>query len=155
MRKFTAVLLSTMFVLGSFTSVMAQDSDTKQTTISVSVDPTYMVTIPANTTIKSGEQSSSLGKITIENVRLEPDKNVNVSVDASGKLKNTKDTSKTIPYKLMNGDKEFKSASYLIQRILIIQCLHYLLINQTGIKRMLVHTQIHLYLLFRTDSEYV
>ena len=32
MRKFTAVLLSTMFVLGSFTSVMAQDSDTKQTT---------------------------------------------------------------------------------------------------------------------------
>ena len=112
MRKFTAVLLSTMFVLGSFTSVMAQDSDTKQTTISVSVDPTYMVTIPANTTIKSGEQSSSLGKITIENVRLEPDKNVNVSVDASGKLKNTKDTSKTIPYKLMIGDKEFKSASY-------------------------------------------
>ncbi len=112
MRKFTAVLLSTMFVLGSFTSVMAQDSGTKQTTISVSVDPTYMVTIPANTTIKSGEQSSSLGKITIENVRLEPDKNVNVSVDASGKLKNTKDTSKTIPYKLMNGDKEFKSAYY-------------------------------------------
>lgn len=112
MRKFTAVLLSTMFVLGSFTSVMAQDSGTKQTTISVSVDPTYMVTIPANTTIKSGEQSSSLGKITIENVRLEPDKNVNVSVDASGKLKNTKDTSKTIPYKLMNGDKEFKSAFY-------------------------------------------
>ena len=93
MRKFTAVLLSTMFVLGSFTSVMAQDSDTKQTTISVSVDPTYMVTIPANTTIKSGEQSSSLGKITIENVRLEPDKSVNVAVDASGKLKNTKDTS--------------------------------------------------------------
>ena len=112
MRKFTAVLLSTMFVLGSFTSVMAQDSDTKQTTISISVDPTYMVTIPANTTIKSGEQSSSLGKITIENVRLEPDKNVNVSVDASGKLKNTKDTSKTIPYKLMTGDKAFKSASY-------------------------------------------
>ena len=104
MRKFTAVLLSTMFVLGSFTSVMAQDSDTKQTTISVSVDPTYMVTIPANTTIKSGEQSSSLGKITIENV--------SVAVDASGKLKNTKDTSKTIHYKLMNGDKEFKSASY-------------------------------------------
>lgn len=112
MRKFTAVLLSTMFVLGSFTSVMAQDSDTKQTTISVSVDPTYMVTIPANTTIKSGEQSSSLGKITIENVRLEPDKSVNVAVDASGKLKNTKDTSKTIPYKIMSGDKEFKSASY-------------------------------------------
>ena len=112
MRKFTAVLLSTMFVLGSFTSVMAQDSGTKQTTISVSVDPTYMVTIPANTTIKSGEQCWSLGKITIENVRLEPDKNVNVSVDASGKLKNTKDTSKTIPYKLMNGDKEFKSAYY-------------------------------------------
>ena len=42
MRKFTAVLLSTMFVLGSFTSVMEQDSDTKQTTISVSVDPTFL-----------------------------------------------------------------------------------------------------------------
>ena len=35
-----------------------------------------------------------------------------MAVDASGKFKNTKDTSKTIHYKLMNGDKEFKSASY-------------------------------------------
>lgn len=155
MRKFTAVLLSTMFVLGSFTSVMAQDSDTKQTTISVSVDPTYMVTIPANTTIKSGEQSSSLGKITIENVRLEPDKSVNVAVDASGKLKNTKDTSKTIHYKLMNGDKEFKSASYTENSDNTMLTLLNLLINQTGIKHMPVHIQIHLYLLFRTDSEYM
>lgn len=63
MRKFTAVLLSTMFVLGSFTSVMAQDSDTKQTTISVSVDPTYMVTIPANTTIKVESSHPALEKL--------------------------------------------------------------------------------------------
>ena len=36
-----------------------------------------------------------------------------VSVDASGKLKNSRDSTKTIPYKLMNGNNEFTSASYL------------------------------------------
>ena len=73
----------------------AEETQTRQSTISVSIDPVYTVTIPANTTIERGEQSVKLGSVSLDNARLEPDKNVNVSVSASGKLKNSKDESKT------------------------------------------------------------
>ena len=91
MRKLTAMALSMMFILGSIIPVGAEETQTRQSTISVSIDPVYTVTIPANTTIERGEQSVKLGSVSLDNARLEPDKNVNVSVSASGKLKNSKD----------------------------------------------------------------
>lgn len=111
MRKFSAVALGVMLIIGSVIPVCAQE--TRQTTINVSIDPTYTVTIPASTTIASGTAESSIGNVTLDNARLEPDKSIWVSADASGKLKNSKDSSKTISYKLMNGNSEFTSASYL------------------------------------------
>lgn len=110
MRKLTAMALSMMFILGSIIPVGAEETQTRQSTISVSIDPVYTVTIPANTTIERGEQSVKLGSVSLDNARLEPDKNVNVSVSASGKLKNSKDESKTIAYKIMDGNKEFSTA---------------------------------------------
>ena len=104
MRKFSAVALGAMLIIGSVIPVCAQE--TRQTTINVSIDPTY-------TTIASGTAESSIGNVTLDNARLEPDKSIWVSADASGKLKNSKDSSKTISYKLMNGNSEFTSASYL------------------------------------------
>ena len=101
MRKFSAVALGVMLIIGSVIPVCAQE--TRQTTINVSIDPTYTVTIPASTTIASGTAESSIGNVTLDNARLEPDKSIWVSADASGKLKNSKDSSKTISYKLMNG----------------------------------------------------
>ena len=109
MRKFSAVALGAMLIIGSVIPVCAQEK--RQTTITVSIDPTYTVTIPASTTIASGTAESSIG--TLDNARLEPDKSIWVSADASGELKNSKDSSKTISYKLMNGNNEFTSASYL------------------------------------------
>lgn len=110
MRKLVAAALSAMLVVASVVPICAQE--TRQTTITVSIDPEYTVTIPASTSITSGVTESSIGAVTLEGARLEPDKSVQVSVDASGKLKNSKDLTKTIPYKLMNGNSEFKSASY-------------------------------------------
>ena len=110
MRKFSAVALGAMLIIGSVIPVCAQE--TRQTTINVSIDPTYTVTIPASTTIASGTAESSIGNVTLDNARLEPDKSIWVSADASGELKNSKDSSKTISYKLMNGNNEFTSASY-------------------------------------------
>ena len=111
MRKFSAVALGAMLIIGSVIPVCVQE--TRQTTINVSIDPTYTVTIPASTTIASGTAESSIGNVTLDNARLEPDKSIWVSADTSGKLKNSKDSSKTISYKLMNGNSEFTSASYL------------------------------------------
>ena len=85
MRKLTAMALSMMFILGSVIPVGAEETQIRQTKISVSIDPVY---------------------------RLEPDKTVNVSVSASGKLKNSKDESKTIAYKIRDGNKECSTATY-------------------------------------------
>ena len=112
MRKLTAMALSMMFILGSVIPVGAEETQIRQTKISVSIDPVYTVTIPANTTIERGEQSVKLGSVSLDNARLEPDKTVNVSVSASGKLKNSKNESKTIAYKIMDGNKEFSIATY-------------------------------------------
>lgn len=111
MRKFTAIALGAMLIIGSVIPVCAQE--TRQTTINVSIDPAYTVTIPASTTISSGTEESSIGNIMLDSARLEPDKSVWVSADASGKLKNSKDSSKTISYNLMNGNSVFTSASYI------------------------------------------
>ena len=110
MRKLVAAALSAMLAVASVVPIYAQE--TRQTTITVSIDPEYTVTIPASTSIASGVTESSIGTVALEGARLEPDKSVQVSVDASGKLKNSRDSTKTIPYKLMNGNSEFKSASY-------------------------------------------
>ena len=60
MRKLTAMALSMMFILGSIIPVGAEETQTRQTTISVSIDPVYTVTIPANTTIERGDSLLSL-----------------------------------------------------------------------------------------------
>ena len=110
MRKLAAVVLSTMLVVTGIMPVSAQES--RQTTITVSIDPAYTVTIPASAIISSGNTESGIGRVTLENARLEPGRCVQVSAEASGRLKNSKDSTKTIPYKLMSGDDEFSSASY-------------------------------------------
>lgn len=110
MRKLTAVLVSAMFIIGSVIPAGAEES--RQTTISVSIDPAYTVVIPASTTIDNGATESSIGEVALENAKLEPDKSIYVSVDASGSLKNSRNSSKTIPYRIMNNDQQFKSANY-------------------------------------------
>ena len=70
MRKLTAMALSMMFILGSVIPVGAEETQKRQTTISVSIDPVYTVTIPANTTIERGEQSVKLGSVSLDNAIL-------------------------------------------------------------------------------------
>ena len=41
MRKLTAMALSMMFILGSIIPVGAEETQTRQSTISVSIDPVY------------------------------------------------------------------------------------------------------------------
>ncbi len=112
MKKLASIALGMMLAAASVVPICAQE--TRNTTINVSIDPTYTVTIPANTTIASGEAECSIGEIALVDARLEPDMGVWVSAETSGRLKNSKDASKTIAYKLMNGNEEFRSAGYIV-----------------------------------------
>ena len=109
MRKLTAMALSMMFILGSIIPVGAEETQTRQTKISVSIDPVYTVTIPANTTIERGEQSVKLGSVSLVNARLEPDKNVNVSVSASGKGTQTGQKSISSMYAKLKKGSQYKA----------------------------------------------
>ena len=60
MRKLTAMALSMMFILGSVIPVGAEETQIRQTKISVSIDPVYTVTIPANTIMKEENSLLSL-----------------------------------------------------------------------------------------------
>ena len=60
MRKLTAMALSMMFILGSIIPVGAEETQTRQTTISVSIDPVYTVTIPAIQQLKEENSLLSL-----------------------------------------------------------------------------------------------
>ena len=109
MRKLTAMALSMMFILGSIIPVGAEETQTRQSTISVSIDPVYTVTIPANTTIERGEQSVKLGSVSLDNARLEPDKTVNVSVSASGKGTQTGQKSISSMYAKLKKGSQYKA----------------------------------------------
>ena len=109
MRKLTAMALSMMFILGSVIPVGAEETQIRQTKISVSIDPVYTVTIPANTTIERGEQSVKLGSVSLDNARLEPDKTVNVSVSASGKGTQTGQKSISSMYAKLKKGSQYKA----------------------------------------------
>ena len=109
MRKLTAMALSMMFILGSVIPVGAEETQIRQTKISVSIDPVYTVTIPANTIIERGEQSVKLGSVSLDNARLEPDKTVNVSVSASGKGTQTGQKSISSMYAKLKKGSQYKA----------------------------------------------
>lgn len=81
--------------------------------VTTSIDPTYTVSIPANTTVKFNAVDTDFGEIKLTAAQLDPGKTVKVELSASGTLKNAKDKSKTLAYQIQTNGKEFESASYL------------------------------------------
>lgn len=81
-------------------------------TVTTSIDPTYIVTIPGDTTVAYDDNnatSTDFGTITADNVRLNPLKKIVVSVDADLTMKNADDNTKTIPYTITSGGNTFNS----------------------------------------------
>lgn len=114
MKKLIMTLVTCFMVLAAtiptFASELDQDSNpsSQDVQITLSIAPTYIVSIPADTTIAFNETSTHMGSIQASHMQIEPDKNVVVSA-TTGKLENNKDKSKTIPYKLMSDTTAFSS----------------------------------------------
>lgn len=77
-----------------------QDSDPQSATaeITTKIEPTYIVTIPADTTVAFNALSTDFGSVELTQARLNPGKQIKVTVDTDGELNNAADTSKVIPY---------------------------------------------------------
>lgn len=104
MKKLTALVL--VIVLSLSLSVTAFAADNRNTTITTSIDPTYTVTIPANTNVTFNALSTSFGAVTLTAAQIDPGYAVKVELNASGTLKNQADATKTIAYTVndANGD---------------------------------------------------
>ncbi len=105
--------------VNAFAATVDQDSTNpkdEQVTVTTSIDPTYIVTIPADTTVTYDDNkatSTAFGAITATNVRLNPLKKVVVSVAGDLTMKNADDATKTIPYAITTGGEAFTSVNLL------------------------------------------
>lgn len=119
MKKFTAILLTLVLTLSLSATAFATeinqaDGSPKDTevTVKTSIDPTYTVTIPADTTVDFNATSTSFGAVQLDAAQIDPGYVVRVALDVSGTLKNAKDSSKTIPYTVNDESAAFVSADY-------------------------------------------
>ncbi len=117
MNKKYIAAASAAAVMVSMISVPAFAVDypggSQDTRISTAIEPTYTVTIPADTTVAFNALSTDFGAVTLESAQIDPGKAVKVELDASGSLKNAADADKTIAYTINTADNTaFTSASY-------------------------------------------
>ena len=109
MKKLLAVFSALALMAAPMTAFAANPitESTEQTgdvTISTEIAPAYIVTIPADTKIKFGDNVTEFGKIELTEARLEPGKVVAVDVYGDFEMKNSSDESKTILYDVIGYD---------------------------------------------------
>ena len=103
MKKIIAAISALALMTAPLTAFAANPitESTEQSgevTISAEIAPAYVVTIPADTKIKFGDNVTDFGKIELTEAKLEPGKVVIVSVSGDFEMKNSTDETKTIFY---------------------------------------------------------
>ena len=89
----------TAFAAAEPTEINEQsDPQSADVLVTTEIAPTYIVTIPADTTVAFNDLSTDFGSVELTQARLDPGKQVVVSVDTDGELNNEADDSKIIPY---------------------------------------------------------
>ena len=126
MKKLLAIIIAAVMILAcSFTAFaeVNQDSDPQQQSavISADVEPAYIVSIPADTTVAFNTEYTDFGAVELTSARLEPDKCVKVTITTDGELNNSVDDTKVIPYTIVEGkadsatDTVYTTAAYLAE----------------------------------------
>ena len=97
MRKLVSFAL--MLALSAALSATAfADDNNRSVEVKTHIDPTYTVTIPANTTVNFNAVDTPFGEIKLTAAQLDPGNQANKE--------------KNLAYKIMSGNTEFTSASY-------------------------------------------
>ena len=111
MKKKRAVAGGLLLVLG-----IAQSVSAGTTTVTYHVDPSYMVLVPANTTIPFNEESVNYGKIRVEEAQIEEGKCIQVELISDKKLKNQSGKEGEIPSEILE-DGQMKKAAIILMGI--------------------------------------
>ena len=116
MKKIFAILLTVVILATVSVTAFAANTTGGEVDITTSINPTYTVTIPANVNVQFNATETAFGAIEVESAQLHPDKCIKVTLDSDGKLENSIDETKVIPYAIKDSEgEEFTFATYLTE----------------------------------------
>ena len=116
MKKVLTFALAVMLVMSLSVTAFAANTTGGDADITTSIAPTYTVTIPADVNVQFNATETSFGAIEVEAAQLHPDKCIKVELTSDGKLENSIDATKVIPYAIKDSEgAAFTSATYLTE----------------------------------------
>ena len=116
MKKLFALILAVCLLATMSTTAFAANTTGGEADITTSIAPTYTVTIPANTNVNFNATETAFGAIEVTASQIHPNKCIKVELTSDGKLENSIDATKVIPYAIKDSQgAAFTSASYLTE----------------------------------------
>ena len=116
MKKLFAIALALVLVASLSVTAFAANTTGGNADITTSIEPTYTVTIPANTNVNFNATETAFGTIEVTASQIHPDKQIRVTLTTDGELNNTIDTTKVIPYVIKDASGAgFTTATYLTE----------------------------------------
>jgi spore coat protein U-like protein len=116
MKKLFALILAVCLLASVSTTAFAANTTGGEADITTSIAPTYTVTIPANTNVNFNATETAFGAIEVTASQIHPNKCIKVELTSDGKLENSIDATKVIPYAIKDSTgAAFTSATYLTE----------------------------------------
>ena len=116
MKKVFAVILTVALLMSLSVPAFAANTTGGEADITTSIAPTYTVTIPADVNVDFNATETAFGAIEVTASQIHPNKCIKVALASDGKLENSIDDTKVIPYVIQDGEgNPFTSATYLTE----------------------------------------
>ena len=116
MKKLFALILTVCLLASMSTTAFAVNTTGGEADITTSIVPTYTVTIPADVNVQFNATETAFGTVEVTAAQLHPDKCIKVALASDGKLENSIDATKVIPYAIKDSTgAAFTSATYLTE----------------------------------------
>ena len=116
MKKVLTFALAVMLVMILSVTAFAANTTGGDADITTSIAPSYTVTIPADVNVAFNATETAFGTIEVEAAQIHPDKCIKVELTSDGKLENSIDATKVIPYAIKDSTgAAFTSATYLTE----------------------------------------
>ena len=116
MKKVFALILTVCLLVTMSVTAFAANTTGGKADITTSVAPTYTVTIPADVNVQFNATETDFGAIEVTASQIHPNKCIKVALTSDGKLENSIDATKVIPYAIKDSTgAAFTSATYLTE----------------------------------------
>lgn len=116
MKKILSAVLAIALLTSLSVTVFAENTVGGDADITTSIAPTYTVTIPADVNVDFNATETDFGTIEVTASQIHPDKCIKVALTTDGELNNAIDSTKVIPYVIMDGEgNAFTFDTYLTE----------------------------------------